>query len=265
MKTINKSDELARLGVFRAANPEAFWEKSSDSNNEAFRCCSARYNETQQHLRTDQGNICAYCEQDLLSGTNGIIDDCRIEHFHPKSKRENGEPNWALEWSNLLTVCCGGNQSKIVDAGNRFDTDPNDYSCDVPKDDKILDTVIYNPLHLPHGNIWQFKRSTGEILVNEEACNIQGLDIPTAIRTIVELNLNTPRLKRARRDVLNKLNEQIGVRLHRGQSIEQARHKVASSILIKNQAGDWPSFFSAIRKYLGDQAEGVLRQPGCDL
>ncbi|MBF4223258.1 TIGR02646 family protein, partial [Vibrio anguillarum] len=166
MKTINKGVEPNRLGVFRAANPDALWGKDKKSNElteEAFRCCGARYQETQQQLRTDQGNLCAYCEQDLLSGTNGSLDDCRIEHFHPKSKRDLGEPNWGLTWDNLLAVCCGGNQSEVVDSDTRFETEPENYSCDVPKGDKILDAIIFNPLHLPDINIWKFYRSTGLI------------------------------------------------------------------------------------------------------
>ncbi|MCU8277790.1 hypothetical protein M2G82_20125 [Vibrio vulnificus] len=73
--TTNKGTEPNRLGVFRTANPNALWDKDKKDNEligETFRCCGARYQETQQQLRTDQGNLCAYCEQDLLSGTNGV-------------------------------------------------------------------------------------------------------------------------------------------------------------------------------------------------
>jgi uncharacterized protein (TIGR02646 family) len=264
MKTINKGVEPNRLGVFRAVNPDALWEKDNkniDLIGETFRCCGARYQETQQQLRTEQGNLCAYCEQDLLSGTNGVVDDCRIEHFHPKSKRELGDPNWGLEWGNLLAVCCGGNQSKVVEHEQRFDTDRKNYSCDVPKDDKILDTIIFNPLNLPHHNIWKFSRTTGQIDVNESACEVQGLDVEIARNTIEELNLNSPRLMRARKMIIEDLNSRITERMQRGQTIGQARSSLAASVLRKNRSGDWPSFFSAIRFYLGQQAEIVLVQP----
>lgn len=262
MKKINKGNEPHRFGVFIGNNPEALWEKKpKDSNIEAFRCSSARYQETQQALRTEQGNICAYCEQDLLSGSNGNVDDCRIEHFHPKSQRENGEPNWALLWSNLLAVCCGGNQSKVTDAINRFDDDPKNYSCDVPKGNNVLDDVILNPLNLEFENIWTFKRSTGEIAVNNAVCQRLGICTERANNTIIELNLNSDRLKRGRRSVLNELNDQITERISLGLSVVQARSLLASSILSKNQAGDWPSFFSSIRFYLGSEAEAVLQDP----
>ncbi|ELH3005398.1 TIGR02646 family protein [Vibrio vulnificus] len=264
MKTINKGAEPNRLGVFRAANPDALWDKDKKDNEligETFRCCGARYQETQQQLRTDQGNLCAYCEQDLLSGTNGALDDCRIEHFHPKSKREQGEPNWGLTWDNLLAVCCGGNQSEVVEPDKRFDTEPENYSCDVPKGDKILDAIIFNPLHLPDVNIWKFYRSTGLIDVNERVCEAQGLDAEMARQTIKELNLNSPRLMRARKMILEDLNRRITERVGRGLTIEQARSSLAASVLRKNRAGDWPSFFSATRSYLGRSAEAVLTQP----
>lgn len=258
MKIINKGAVPNRLGAFKAAHPEALWEKTSDVIGNAFRCCSARYQETQQQLRTDQGNICAYCEQDLLSGTNGELDDCRIEHFHPKSNWEPGQPNWALEWTNLLVVCCGGNQKDVVNPEHRFEPDSRNHTCDVPKGHKVLDEVIFNPLNLPNFNIWSFKRSTGSISVNEDLCTFHGLDIQMAHQTIVELNLNSPRLMRARKTILDNLNNQISQRLNSGQTIEQARSFLAASVLRRNETGDWPSFFSATRFYLGRHAEQVL-------
>jgi len=261
MKKINKDEEPNRLGAFKAAHPHALWERDKDSTVEAFRCCSARYQETQQQLRTDQGNLCAYCEQDLLSGTNGALEDCRIEHFHPKSKRQPGEPNWGLEWSNLLAVCCGGNQSRVINPEQRFDTEPKNYSCDVPKGDKILDATILNPLNLPNLNIWKFHRSTGHISVNEGFCISLGLNVEIAYQTIEELNLNSPRLIRFRKTVLDNLNHLITERLKQGQEVEHAINSIAISVFRKNKAGDWPPFFSATRFYLGQQVEPILAHP----
>lgn len=244
MKKINKLDEPNRLGVFRTTHPDAFWEKDKNSNEEAFRCCTARYQETLQQLRTDQGNLCAYCEQDLMSGTNGALDDCRIEHFHPKSKREQGEPNWALEWSNLLVVCCGGNQSKVVNPEQRFDADPKNYSCDVPKGDKILDAIILNPLNLPELNIWKFHRSSGKISVNEDSCLEIGIMVEMAHQTIKELNLNSPRLCRFRKTILNNLNDLITQKLINGQTVDQAVNCIAISLFQKTKRVIGPLFLA---------------------
>ncbi|MCV5649240.1 hypothetical protein OFN55_41600, partial [Escherichia coli] len=79
-------------------------------------------------------------------------------------------------------------------------------------------------------------------------------DTEMARQTIKELNLNSPRLMRARKMILEDLNSRITERVGRGLTIEQARSSLATSILRKNRAGDWPSFFSAIRFYLGQQA-----------
>lgn len=261
MKKINKGEEPNRFGAFKAAHPDALWEKDKDSTGEAFRCCSARYHETQQQLRTDQGNLCAYCEQDLLAGTNGALDDCRIEHFHPKSRREPGEPNWGLEWSNLLAVCCGGNQKNVVNHEQRFDSESKNYSCDAPKGDHILDAVILNPLQLPHHNIWDFNRSTGLIIVNEHFCQSNGVNAEMARKTIDKLNLNSPRLARARKAVIESINSNIQKMVNSGRTMDDAIDLIAKSVLRKNKAGDWPSFFSAIRSYLGQQAEANLAHP----
>ncbi|MGJ0479925.1 retron system putative HNH endonuclease [Pantoea agglomerans] len=258
MKKINKGSEPNRLGVFRSAYPQALWEKEKNSVEEAFRCCSARYHETQQQLRSDQGNLCAYCEQDLLSGTNGALDDCRIEHFHPKSKMREGEPNWNLEWSNLLAVCCGGNQKKVINSHERFDIDPKTHSCDVHKGDRILDNLILNPLNMPEASVWLFRRSTGEIYASKQLCQKLGVVFEAANQTIEELNLNSPRLMRFRKGVLNNINDLVTESLRRGKSIDQAMSASAVSLLRKNKAGDWPSFFSVFRFYLGEQAEIVL-------
>ncbi len=97
--------------------------------------------------------------------------------------------------------------------------------------------------------------------VNECVCEAQGLDVEMARKTIEELNLNSPRLMRARKVILEDLNSRITERVRFGQTIEQACSSLVASVLRQNRAGDWPSFFSATRFYLGLQAEVVLAQP----
>ncbi|HBA6805263.1 TPA: TIGR02646 family protein, partial [Escherichia coli] len=88
-----------------------------------------------------------------------------------------------------------------------------------------------------------------------------GISVEMAHQTIKELNLNSPRLIRFRKAILNNLNILITERLKKGQTVEQAVRFIAISLFRKNGAGDWPSFFSATRYYLGQQAELVLAQP----
>jgi uncharacterized protein (TIGR02646 family) len=258
MKRINKGKIPNRLAIFKHQNPDAKWEKGKNDIDEAFRCNRARYNELQQALRTEQGNLCAYCEIDLIAGTNGKPDDCRVEHFHPKSKREPNEPNWALKWDNLLAVCCGGNNSEVADPTSRYSADPKEYTCDVPKKNKILDNLIINPLSIPQDSCWNFNRSTGEILPNED--KFQNLQIPidVANRTISELNLNGKRIRDQRKSLFNDLTDRIGTYLEEGMTIPEAREYIARAILVKNNADDWPSFFTLIRFILSSQAEEVI-------
>lgn len=258
MKKINKSEIPPCLAMFKHRYPNAKWEKNKNDTDEAFRCSTARYHELQHVLRTDQGNLCAYCEIDLIAGTNGQLDDCRIEHFHPKSEKKDEDPNWALEWDNLLAVCCGGNTRSVADAAIRFSADKHNYTCDVPKKNKVLDNLIINPLKIPSEICWKFTRSNGEILPNEEKC--QELEIPLRIakQTINELNLNAKRITDQRKSLYNDLNDRIRSYLEQGMQIPEARSKIAKAILVKNKADDWPSFFSLIRFVLGTQAEEVL-------
>jgi uncharacterized protein (TIGR02646 family) len=260
MKKINKGSTPARLATFIALNPEAKWERKKDDLDESFRCSTARYHEVQQTLRTEQGNLCAYCEIDLISGTNGKLDDCRIEHFHPKSMRENNEPNWALEWDNMFAVCCGGNNNKVVSAETRYEIDPKSHTCDVLKSNKVLDQTIINPLHLSHENCWSFTRSTGEIQPNDIILLKNLIAIEIANQTIKELNLNAKRLRDQRISLINDLNDRIRTYLADGMTIPQAREHLARAILQKSSAGDWPAFFSVIRDILNLQAEKVLEQ-----
>lgn len=263
MKKIDKSQEPHRLGVFRSAYPNARWEKKKDSTEKSFHCCRARYIETQHHLRADQGNLCAYCEQDLLSGTHGRLQDCRIEHFHPKSEsmRLDGDPNWALEWSNLLAVCCGGSQPGVVDPDSRYDVNPSHHSCDVPKADKNLDGIILNPLKLIEENIWIVNRSSGEISVNEEVCSSYNIDIEQAFQTIKELNLNSARLKKLRKSIANDLNDLITKGLSSGKNIEESMRYVARFTFNRDSSGNLPSFFTTRRYYLKSVAEEFIKHP----
>ncbi|MFT4927742.1 MAG: hypothetical protein ACI8WB_003856 [Phenylobacterium sp.] len=41
-------------------------------------------------------------------------------------------------------------------------------------------------------------------------------------------------------------------------TLDSARDKLATALLYKDANGHWPSFFSALRDYLGDAAERQL-------
>ena len=207
---------------------------------------------------SDQGGLCAYCEIDLIDvpvGTGSA--DFRVEHFHPKND-SNISKNWHLEWNNLFACCHGGSERNVVNSSLRF-TSP-DVSCDVPKGSKILDGTILNPLSIPKfPNLFDFDRSTGSIKANITAAASSGLPVSKLQSTIDELNLDAPRLRKFRRTTLGQINRSLQVQLNKGLSINQAKTKLAQAYLRKDSKGNWPAFFSAIRSYLGSEAEDHLK------
>lgn len=250
MKKVLKGFEPKKLSTYRNLKPEASWEEFLNRSSRKLR--------TREQIVVDQGGLCAYCEVDLQSASSGgLVADLRVEHFHPKSDRSTTH-NWALDWQNLLGCCHGGSQRNVIDAARRF-TSP-DHSCDVPKGNHNWDNVILNPLHLPaFPCLFQYNRSTGAIEVNLEACQKASINSDKAQDTIDKLCLDALRLRTLRKSVLDHVNDQLGHLLSSGKTIEEARAHVAQALLRKDSNGYWPTFFSAIRSYLGVDAEKQLQ------
>lgn len=248
MKKVSKGIEPPLLANYRDINPDNEWEQ--------FTSKKYRRNQTQVQIKADQGGLCAYCEIDLVEKIEDELDDFRVEHFHPKS--DGTVPhNWHLDWQNLLGCCHGGSQRNVVDASYRF-TSP-DVSCDVPKGSQNLDNVILNPLHIPaFPKLFSCERTTGEFSVDSENCEQANISVEKAQNTIVELNLDTERLRRFRREILNKLNDDVRRLVSQGFSIGEAQKRLAEVNLKKNTNGHWPKFFTSIRSYLGSTAERQL-------
>lgn len=72
------------------------------------------------------------------------------------------------------------------------------------------------------------------------------------------LRLDSPRLRKLRELVLNNLNEQLRNMVLTGNTAEEARMRLTKTELKKDDHGNWPAFFSAIRSYLGSAAEQQL-------
>ncbi|MEZ9820103.1 retron system putative HNH endonuclease [Shewanella sp. 10N.286.45.A1] len=249
MKNIVKGKEPPLLVAYRAGKPNFSWPRCKSNSN--------RRDEIQDYLRRDQGGICAYCEIDLLKrDVEGEESDFQVEHFHPKSDKTTAH-NWALDWDNMLACCLGGKSKNVVDADNRH-TNPN-LRCGALKDDDDLDNIILNPLNLPHSPLlYNFQRTTGETSVNEDNCNLAGVDIGKAQATIDCLNLKSERLNRLRQEQLAHANKNLQVLVNSGLTAEQARQKLALALMKKDGNGCWPKFFSALRCYLGSAAEEQL-------
>lgn len=247
MKRALKSATPDKLAAFAAASPDADWE--------TFRKKPGRYRQVVRQIRADQHGLCAYCEIDLLQAQgNGLEDDFRVEHFHPKSQQD-GDNNWALDWQNLLGTCHGGSARNVADP-QRF-TSP-DFCCDVGKSDHALHDTLLNPLtDIPaFPALFEYRESSGEIMVDPLLCppHLQ----EKAHSSIAFLRLNARRLLRFRREILEQLNDALTQLLQEGASIEQA-----GSILAEAQFADaLPKFFTCVRWYLGQEAEEQLQKMG---
>lgn len=252
MKNIVKGAEPVALAQYAATHPHNSWDQ--------LRKDLPLRRAVQQRLSKDQGGLCAYCEVDLKPATDNGQADLRVEHFHPKSDQVAGH-NWHLDWQNLLAVCHGGSQADVVDAAQRH-TSPN-HSCDVPKGNNDWDTTILNPLQVPsYPCLFQFDRSSGAMQVDRNNCQMAAIDAAKAQATVDNLHLDSARLRNLRKPVLDKLNEQLRNMGHAGIPLEEARQRLARATLTKNANQHWPSFFSAIRNYLGEAAERQLQAIG---
>lgn len=252
MKRLTKGPEPEKLILYKTHSPGNTWDQ--------FKAVRRRRLAVQNQLKADQGWLCAYCEIDLVETAADGDADFRVEHFHPKSDI-NSARNWGLDWQNLLGCCHGGSQSTVTDAANRF-TSP-DTSCDIPKGNSNLDGIILNPLQLPaFPALFSCSRHSGELSVSEVNCQQAGISVDQARRTIQELKLNAPRLKRLRMRSLNKLNDQLRNMVEQGLDVGLARKRLVQAHLTKNHDGRWLAFFTAIRSYLGSDAERHLRNSG---
>lgn len=255
MKAIIKGEEPARLARYRQKNPAGTWEQ--------FCTVKKRKAAVQQMLRVDQGGICAYCEIDLRERDQQGEADFRVEHFHPKSDKASGH-NWALDWDNLLACCHGGSRPDVSEAKERFEEIHALRTCDVLKADHNWDTNVLNPLHLP-ADVCVFtcpRTSGGKLTLSQQAHDDDRIDNQRAQQTLDWHNLNAMRLSNLRAAVLNKLNDDLREKITEGMTIAKARADLARRHLRQDQDGNWPAFFSAIRSYLGREAELHLQSIG---
>ncbi len=254
MKRVQKSpDEPVLLARYKQRYPHDTWDKFHHRSRDGYR-------QLKWQILHDQHGLCAYCEIDIrLTDEENMVDDFRVEHFHPKNGTEYEEKNYHLEWENMLGACHGGSQPRVEGAGYRFSRIKEDRSCDVPKGGKSIQAEILNPLQIPaKERLFSFDSFSGAMSVDRESC-------PDALRikaenTIRELNLNAPRLKRLRKAVIEVLQEQVAEMTGLGMSVGDSLEQLAKELLVPNSEDKYPAFFTTIRWFLGEAAETVLRE-----
>jgi uncharacterized protein (TIGR02646 family) len=238
VKKITKSDEPDGLKVFREANPQGLWDDFDEGN-------VVSYDQLRKTLLDDQHGLCAYCEINLILNLDeNYPRDFRVEHFHPKEDKATAK-NWGLDWQNLLAVCHGG---QVSSAGIDRHTYP-DVSCDVPKQGKLLDDIIINPLlHLKNQTqLFNINSGTGELYIHHRCPP----DLSSrAANTLQEdyLNLNAKRLCDFRLEQIQTIQDHLS---------EHTIETILTVFLQPNQP-----FFSTVRAYFDKAAEQHLSQIG---
>ena len=214
---------------------------------------SAAYEELRNELVSLQHGLCGYCEISLLVGL-----DCQIEHVIPRSDPSTGAAN-TFNVVNLVACCEGGTKGRIF--GESRSKDPARFlepseantSCGQRKKDETIPDFV-DPKDLPVSPSIFRVGLNGDIEVIEGACNQFGVSVESAGNTITFLGLNVPRLRRARENYYNALDDDLDEHLNTSEAIiEEARRT-----LLPDDAGTLRKFFSTSRTYFGEVGESVL-------
>jgi len=254
LKKVSKQVEPLFVTEF---NQDNLYDGSSHKQYwDFFKSFGEYQSEVVDRLLSDQGHLCAYCEIDIYRREGfGGVQDIGVEHFHPKSSFARNIP-WVTKWDNLFAVCLGGSNAAVHDPEVRYGAP--DLTCDKKKENKILDGLILHPLSVPGTpSLFTVSRTTGELGVNEKNCLTSGIAAALVERTITELNLNSTRLQAARAETLEIISNALVAQVNMGKTPEEARQIVARARLTLRE-GKYFRFFTAVRAYLGNEAEVVL-------
>ncbi len=247
-----------QLTTFFDSNPTASWKEFRDTSQ------SQSYRALKELIFTDQGQLCAYCEQSLKEE---VVSKKRIEHYHSKSDKSDPNINWALDWQNVMGVCLGGsyNDSNQADSEFKKYPPPHNLSCDAYKghleDNNKLPNEFLNPLEIiATPTLFDFEKATGKLRVNEENCTAYQqtynhiLSVSELVNnTIIAFNLNCDRLTDARLQVFHA---------HQGiikKAIKINDKKIHTKLAQHYFQKEWLSFFTTRRILLSTHAEKYLK------
>ncbi|MGB0861906.1 MAG: hypothetical protein ACPG19_06095 [Saprospiraceae bacterium] len=154
----------------------------------------------QTTLASEQGFICAYCEQSIKDDDEWKpIHGMKVEHFRPKSiyNGDGGKEDLRIEYTNLLAVCAGREKDATQ---THCDTPPNG------KDDKDF-THFKNPA------LWSKLKFNPEICFSKQ-CNVYSNndEINKELEDILNLNeqILAENRQRVWKGVKNRINKEVG-------------------------------------------------------
>ena len=229
-----------------------------DANWGEFRAhnAGASYSELIEKLTDVQHGLCGYCEINLIEL------DRQIEHVIPRSDPQYGVAG-EVDITNMIACCKGGTESTFASSQKSSDEDryrdpvKDNMSCGQAKGDHN-DADFLDPRKLPTLPSLTNVLVDGQLEVDKEACESEGIPVDRVTRTIEILNLNAERLRLAREVWRNDLVERSG--LISDPNDPSKMDIWIRSMLTPDENGRLVPFFTTARSYFGPLAERVLEQ-----
>ncbi|MBF0306646.1 MAG: TIGR02646 family protein [Alphaproteobacteria bacterium] len=219
--------------------------------------CRDGYDALRERLRQNQRGLCAY-----PSGAVVEVPDQEVEHFHPKSRDEDGR-RWVFEPGNLFVTCRNTANGSILDDPHRVAPPAScgTFKAERNPDDAIESMRPLKPSELPHAEkVFRVGQRDGALSPCPSGCGAAGLASGRVQATIDFLNLDCRRLRQARTDIIPELAEMLLLYLGTDADDSLARQHMAEDALLAGKDGDLPTFFSTIREFLQPEAEDVLAE-----
>lgn len=139
-------------------------------------------------LDTLQKGLCAYCQIRLDSGIS-----CHIEHIWPK----HAHTAMTFQWNNLVLSCTDAQEIKNTKQTGGVSCGHSDGKRNWP----AYDPRFISPTEPDCERFFEYRASDGSV---QPTNTLSTTDTDRVIYTINLLNLNCPRLRRLRKDILEE-------------------------------------------------------------
>ncbi len=194
-----------------------------------------------------QHGLCGYCEIDLTAR------DHQVEHVIPQSDPAQGAAR-ALDVTNLI-ACCKGGTVRYGDADRYLKPVKHNRSCGEAKADRVIGEFV-DPRFLPALPSLTRVLDDGRIEADKGACAAAGMAASSVTRTIEILNLNAERLRVAREQHWNAVNDEWS----RHFDDEGVMSSAARMELSPDGENRLRRFFTTTRCYFAPVSEQILEE-----
>ncbi len=208
----------------------------------------ASYDELRESLTRSQHGLCAYCEIEIKGWRR------QVEHVVPQSDAKLGKAK-TFDIANMIACCLGGPTSEAGSGkGHGKRGGP---SCGQAKGNQSDERFI-EPRKLPALPSLMRVIDNGLIEADEIACRMAGFLPDRVTRTIEILNLNSERLRSARENRWNGLEEELGQVDHPDDP--EVLNDWIRSELRPDETRRLVPFFTTSRSYFAPLSEGILAE-----